>query len=75
MSSECKSTTSLYWNRLKNLSHFKRMKIPMKIQIELKNKVKLAEMFFITSVNSLLIHYVCKNEEMKLILTTTNGFH
>ena len=75
MSSECKSTTSLYWNRLKNLEHFKWMKIPMKIQIELKNKVKLAEMFFITSVNSLLIHYVCKNEEMKLILTTTNGFH
>ena len=51
------------------------MKIPMKIQIELKNKVKLAEMFFITRVNSLLIHYVWKNEEMKLILTTTNGFH
>ena len=75
MSSECKSTTSPYWNRLKNLEHFKWMKIPMKIQIELKNKVKLAEMFFITRVNSMLIHYVCKNEEMKLILTTTNGFH
>ena len=31
------------------------MKIPMKIQIELKNKVKLAEIFFITRVNSQLI--------------------
>ena len=57
MSSECKSTTSLYWNRLKNLSHFKWMKIPTKIQIELKNKVKLAEIFFVTRVNSLLITY------------------
>ena len=29
----------------------------MKIQIELKTKVKLAEIFFITRVNSLLITY------------------
>ena len=57
MSSECKPTISLYWNRLKNLSYFKWMKIPMKIQIQLKTNVKLAEIFFITRVNSLLITY------------------